>query len=145
MIRRPPISTRTYPLFPYTTLFRSHPPSGRPPGSDNVLDRRRISRGSQHYKNDTHGWHGLHDAPSSVDRQSCRKRDRPPGPAELPRPAPHGFHHNHGPRNARYASTRSSTVDRKSVVSGNGGSVSDDIGGRRVTKKKKRKQRKRLP
>src|SRR3546814_18996431 len=23
MIRRPPISTRTYPLFPYTTLFRS--------------------------------------------------------------------------------------------------------------------------
>src|SRR3546814_3216099 len=24
MIRRPPISTRTDPLFPYTTLFRSH-------------------------------------------------------------------------------------------------------------------------
>src|SRR3546814_5569382 len=24
MIRRPPISTRTYTLFPYTTLFRSH-------------------------------------------------------------------------------------------------------------------------
>src|SRR3546814_1822160 len=26
MIRRPPISTRTDTLFPYTTLFRSHPP-----------------------------------------------------------------------------------------------------------------------
>src|SRR3546814_2243319 len=26
MIRRPPSSTRTYPLFPYTTLFRSVPP-----------------------------------------------------------------------------------------------------------------------
>src|SRR3546814_14590736 len=25
MIRRPPISTPTYTLFPYTTLFRSHP------------------------------------------------------------------------------------------------------------------------
>src|SRR3546814_10868013 len=25
MIRRPPISTRTYTLFPYTTLFRSQP------------------------------------------------------------------------------------------------------------------------
>src|SRR3546814_7624540 len=25
MIRRPPRSTRTDPLFPYTTLFRSHP------------------------------------------------------------------------------------------------------------------------
>src|SRR3546814_14371581 len=24
MIRRPPISTRSYTLFPYTTLFRSH-------------------------------------------------------------------------------------------------------------------------
>src|SRR3546814_17889981 len=24
-VRRPPRSTRTYPLFPYTTLFRSHP------------------------------------------------------------------------------------------------------------------------
>src|SRR3546814_18816745 len=27
MIRRPPRSTRTDTLFPYTTLFRSHPPS----------------------------------------------------------------------------------------------------------------------
>src|SRR3546814_17298706 len=27
MIRRPPRSTRTYTLFPYTTLFRSPPPS----------------------------------------------------------------------------------------------------------------------
>src|SRR3546814_5280690 len=29
MIRRPPRSTRTDTLFPYTTLFRSHRPSGR--------------------------------------------------------------------------------------------------------------------
>src|SRR3546814_7876405 len=28
MIRRPPPSTRTDTLFPYTTLFRSHEPSG---------------------------------------------------------------------------------------------------------------------
>src|SRR3546814_3177775 len=28
MIRRPPISTRTYTLFPYTTLFRSGDPVG---------------------------------------------------------------------------------------------------------------------
>src|SRR3546814_204412 len=28
MIRRPPISTRTDTLFPYTTLFRSHTPEG---------------------------------------------------------------------------------------------------------------------
>src|SRR3546814_19310828 len=29
MIRRPPKSTRTYPLFPYTTLFRSLPAGDR--------------------------------------------------------------------------------------------------------------------
>src|SRR3546814_16207476 len=29
MIRRPPVSTRTYTLFPYTTLFRSLPPGAR--------------------------------------------------------------------------------------------------------------------
>src|SRR3546814_11527294 len=34
MIRRPPRSTRTDTLFPYTTLFRSYPPhSGFPPTS----------------------------------------------------------------------------------------------------------------
>src|SRR3546814_3610994 len=30
MIRRPPRSTRTDTLFPYTTLFRSHPPARQP-------------------------------------------------------------------------------------------------------------------
>src|SRR3546814_7391297 len=32
MIRRPPRSTRTDTLFPYTTRFRSHAPAGRPAG-----------------------------------------------------------------------------------------------------------------
>src|SRR3546814_11825924 len=32
MIRRPPIFTRTYTLFPYTTLFRSHQGRGAPCG-----------------------------------------------------------------------------------------------------------------
>src|SRR3546814_9237516 len=33
MIRRPPRSTRTDTLFPYTTLFRSPPPSSALPGA----------------------------------------------------------------------------------------------------------------
>src|SRR3546814_18143999 len=33
MIRRPPRSTRTHTLLPYTTLFRSHAPPGRPDDS----------------------------------------------------------------------------------------------------------------
>src|SRR3546814_16519637 len=48
IIRRPPRSTRTYTLFPYTTLFRSHParPAGagdereRVPGADRDAARR---------------------------------------------------------------------------------------------------------
>src|SRR3546814_12945256 len=43
MIRRPPSSTRTYTLFPYTTLFRSRPPS---PGQlQNGALVRRTARG----------------------------------------------------------------------------------------------------
>src|SRR3546814_1559413 len=42
MLRRPPISTRTDTLFPYTTLFRSAAPRGSPPGSR--LGRRRRRR-----------------------------------------------------------------------------------------------------
>src|SRR3546814_3191597 len=49
MIRRPPRSTRTDTLFPYTTLFRSHnevrswrpPPLTRAPGSSDRLSRLR--------------------------------------------------------------------------------------------------------
>src|SRR3546814_16754953 len=57
MIRRPPRSTRTDTLFPYTTLFRSHPEAargaslvGRPSphrrGLPLLLGRRRHQRGA---------------------------------------------------------------------------------------------------
>src|SRR3546814_1031511 len=36
MIRRPPRSTRTDTLFPYTTLFRSPPPISLPSGGDAI-------------------------------------------------------------------------------------------------------------
>src|SRR3546814_16349836 len=50
MIRRPPGSTLTYPLFPYTTLFRSPVLKNARRGSD--LDGRDSSgyRGIQHLK-----------------------------------------------------------------------------------------------
>src|SRR3546814_6027639 len=48
MIRRPPRSTRTDTLFPYTTLFRSND-SGCRPGSAGRRDwRRRLSRSEEH-------------------------------------------------------------------------------------------------
>src|SRR3546814_12057923 len=58
MIRRPPRSTRTDTLFPYTTLFRSRlgppdrPPWARPRGDRRKRDRRfpRPARGGGHEK-----------------------------------------------------------------------------------------------
>src|SRR3546814_3790771 len=54
MIRRPPRSTRTDTLFPYTTLFRSKPRKGggsaapvAENGSDGAADRRRGARFQQ--------------------------------------------------------------------------------------------------
>src|SRR3546814_12635262 len=49
MIRRPPRSTRTDTLFPYTTLFRSAHLRGRPPRGPLSLEssRRPVSAGSQ--------------------------------------------------------------------------------------------------
>src|SRR3546814_973784 len=41
MIRRPPRSTRTYTLFPYPTLFRSHHRRGRTPYSGKARRRGR--------------------------------------------------------------------------------------------------------
>src|SRR3546814_16160409 len=47
MIRRPPRSTRTDTLFPYTTLFRSWPcPSGGHPSPPRFFRRRRRPHGS---------------------------------------------------------------------------------------------------
>src|SRR3546814_4825097 len=42
MKRRPPVSTRNDPLFPYTTLFRSHPGGG-----SHVLVDNRVDAGSR--------------------------------------------------------------------------------------------------
>src|SRR3546814_1229017 len=39
MLRRPPRSTRTYPLFPYTTLFRSQGGRRRAEGAGDETDR----------------------------------------------------------------------------------------------------------
>src|SRR3546814_6477033 len=47
MIRRPPRSTRTDTLFPYTTLFRSHPGRARADGDVAVGDGR-LYRGGGH-------------------------------------------------------------------------------------------------
>src|SRR3546814_5103968 len=87
MIRRPPRSTRTDTLFPYTTLFRSHPPALRPrrrpgafPGGDlPPAGRRDVLR--------HRALHVLRGDPPTV-RRRARHRHGPQGlwrPREVPR------------------------------------------------------------
>src|SRR3546814_8387966 len=48
MIRRPPRSTRTYTLFPYTTLFRSYPHLLQPLNLGFTKLKNRVLMGSMH-------------------------------------------------------------------------------------------------
>src|SRR3546814_7336427 len=70
MIRRPPRSTRTDTLFPYTTLFRS-------PGS-----RRRAARPNASPRNDS--WRGWGRCSRHRARRSRRRRNDPPAVAGSP-------------------------------------------------------------
>src|SRR3546814_21164018 len=135
MIRRPPISTRTDTLFPYTTLVRSHYACRR-------YARRGRLQGRAH-------WQRLRLWTTGSRPASPDSANRPPA---LPR--------RHGVRRIWFARAPGSQgrwrvelrllagrpdraellpkVDRKSVVSGMSVSVSVDLGGGSIIKKKKK-------
>src|SRR3546814_8677107 len=66
MIRRPPRSTRTDPLFPYTTLFRSQDRRRRLP----PVGRRRSRRDHEAFRPRRGRRRGLHAADRHAQRQS---------------------------------------------------------------------------
>src|SRR3546814_20457544 len=123
MIRRPPRSTRTDTLFPYTTLFRSR--QALQPLQIEQRDTGRFRKGDgavslEAREAAAHGLHGKAEIVGNV--APChRQRDRTgrPAPALLTRGdlKPKG--------------------DRKSGVEGKSVSVRVDLGGRRIIKKKK--------
>src|SRR3546814_16368087 len=133
MIRRPPRSTRTDTLFPYTTLFRSV----RPPAPCGFHRSRYCppkDRGSIPAS-------ALHDSAPSAQilppdrpRPTCRrKRTDQPWPA-TDRSAP--FHMEF----RRRTRCQAAASDRKSIVKGRRGSVRVDLGGRSTFKKKKKQK-----
>src|SRR3546814_10822786 len=78
MIRRPPRSTRTYTLFPYTTLFRS----GAEPLARLLLQRRRCAA-CRHRDRATllgHGGHGdkRHPGARQLVRRICLQKQQGP-------------------------------------------------------------------
>src|SRR3546814_19002600 len=112
MIRRPPRSTRTDTLFPYTTLFRSY-------ALWNLEERGEIfiEPGSPVYEGTVIGEHSRgNDLEVNPMKAKQLTNMRASGTDEAVRLTP--------PR------------DRKSVVSGKSVSVRVDIGGRRYLKKK---------
>src|SRR3546814_17509348 len=135
MIRRPPRSTRTETLFPYTTLFRS--------------PNRRRARG------DCRAARAPRDGRSRPPRRARSRRRQARGAAAHPRSAAAGgraFWPRARRRTSRAGSTRRDFRtrraraeargndwggDRKGVVEGKGGSVRVDLGGRRILKKTK--------
>src|SRR3546814_14144699 len=128
MIRRPPRSTRTDTLFPYTTLFRSRPDSILPLSvyfwsricGDELRTPLPVSRPDA--------------GPGPPDRRHRGERRTDRGAARRQHAA--GDALRPGPRVPLGQAT-----DRKSVVEGKSVSVRVDFGGRRsLKKKKKRKQ-----
>src|SRR3546814_9852212 len=66
MIRRPPISTRTDTLFPYTTLFRS---------SSCWIPTRKVHRSTGHNGAASRGYHGC-SAPWASHAKRCTRKRR---------------------------------------------------------------------
>src|SRR3546814_16227966 len=122
MIRRPPRSTRTDTLFPYTTLFRSpfrpDPRLGKPPEAGvDPIGRPPLG--------DDAG-----DGPGARIDSLPARRGEPDGPGS----AGNGAKLRQG-----HPAGRDLELDRKSVVSGQSGSVRVNPGGRRHIKQKTNK------
>src|SRR3546814_11938787 len=116
MIRRPPRSTRTYTLFPYTTLFRSLPLGRKLRLIENLQKSMLI-------------WNSLYSSSASlacpaIPTASSAARLAESPKCQQPRRAPGDW------------LGIMLFGDRKSVVEGKSGSVRVDHGGRRILKQK---------
>src|SRR3546814_13150839 len=123
LMRGPPRSTRTVPLFPYTTLFQSGRPARRRDGPHREQSFRPGARQGKLFGDHRRRGRGDRQQLGRPDDrgQSCKpaRRTRPQGGVRrgLERPR----------------------LDRKSVVEGNSVTVRVDLGGRRTLKKKNTK------
>src|SRR3546814_19638955 len=125
MIRRPPRSTLTATLVPYTTLFRSSRTGAADASARSVHGRPALCRAPCSAAETCRGGRGGNCLPRGLARHDRRSRRRV---RVVTRPV-------------RTAVARLVGIDRKSVVEGKSVSVSVDLGGRRNLKKKKKKQK----
>src|SRR3546814_11048384 len=143
MIRRPPGSTRTDTLFPYTTLFRSDRAAARRAtgtaaaraGAQRGWPRRPAAwlRPGASEPGRRQGLHGLRLSRVAAGSHLRGDRDRARADREQ-----HPFAGSR--RRSAADDHRARRADRKSVVEGKSVSVRVDLGGRRIIKKKKKEQ-----
>src|SRR3546814_16511165 len=114
MIRRPPRSTRTDTLFPYTTLFRSR---SRVTGACNARDEQKAGCRMGHAPAVLLMW-------AKLLTPTAPAKSRATGAAIIHR------------RSNEIADKLSRTVDRKSVEEGKSAEGRVDLGGRLIHKKK---------
>src|SRR3546814_19244988 len=128
MIRRPPRSTRTDTLFPYTTLFRS----GRLLGAFPPQDLRVPPDEPD----------AAHHRPTRSHRRALPDRRRRPRPAaRCPAPTPERASNATDPPASRRDRRCAAAPDRKSGVEGTSVSVRVEVVGRRNVRKKKKQSR----
>src|SRR3546814_11844029 len=124
MIRRPPRSTRTDTLFPYTTLFRSAPPAA--PTADRGREAGRVAGQALRFR--WRPWGGGSGCAGRPQYSSLRGAERrsnlPPSPLRVVATSAKAPPHAHR-----------LPGDRKSAVEGKSMSVRVYFGGRRLIKK----------
>src|SRR3546814_20599303 len=125
MIRRPPRSTRTDTLFPYTTLFRSLRAI--------AADQDRAAAVTR----DMQGWAERAETAAERDRELAARAAALDEELAALAAAPPDLKHRAQALADEAQAARES--DRKSVVEGKSVSVRVDLGGRRIIKKKVRK------
>src|SRR3546814_13825512 len=136
MIRRPPRSTRTDTLFPYTTLFRSSRGGGRSAGGDHWAGLPFARRYQSHL------WHWrIHSRQFRPSTTTFGASPAYHGPLSDRREAPlrAGRIGLCRWQSHQLVAGRAGDIDRKSFVTGKGVSVRVGLGGRGIIKKKKKK------
>src|SRR3546814_15882450 len=124
MIRRPPRSTRTDTLFPYTTLFRSRPGVEVHGAHHRALSQRPVKLCAE--------------GPHSALREAASLEESSSQPAEGRSVQARIYEAQSQWRGSDSRPRRPGCEDRKGVVSGKSVSVRVDHGGRRIIKKKKK-------
>src|SRR3546814_11380147 len=137
MIRRPPRSTRTYTLFPYTTLFRSHPQIALPQGHALALGERHQLTSARCISLASVGWAmALGCTVVSTATRSRSLVARAPVRCATDRLSCKSAARCSSPRRWRQRVSDARSKDRKSVLSGKGVSGRVGFGGRRDLKRK---------